>query len=37
MDNRKRENKNVDAELAGLEQKQIEDLDWKHPAFRWRP
>ncbi|KXT11847.1 hypothetical protein AC579_4274 [Pseudocercospora musae] len=37
IDNQKRENKNVDAELAGLEQKQIEDLDWKHPAFRWRP
>ncbi|KAK4500869.1 hypothetical protein PRZ48_009061 [Zasmidium cellare] len=36
-DNRKREGKDVDAELAGLEQRQVEDLDWKHPAFRWRP
>ncbi|KAK7060298.1 hypothetical protein VNI00_001063 [Paramarasmius palmivorus] len=35
-DNRKRKNRNVDAELAGLDQKQIEDLDWQHPAFRWR-
>ncbi|EME38051.1 hypothetical protein DOTSEDRAFT_141234 [Dothistroma septosporum NZE10] len=36
-DNKKRDGKDVDTELAGLEQKQIEDLDWKHPAFRWRP
>lgn len=35
-DNKKRDAKDVDAELAGLDQKQIEDLDWKHPAFRWR-
>lgn len=37
FDNKKRHSRDVDAELAGLEQKQIEDLDWKHPAFRWRP
>ena len=37
FDNKKRDRRDVDAELAGLEQKQIEDLDWKHPAFRWRP
>lgn len=36
-DNRKRERRNVDAEVQGLSQKDIEDLDWKHPAFRWRP
>ena len=36
-DNKKRELRNVDAELSGLTQKQIEDLDWKHPGFRWRP
>lgn len=35
--NRARDNRDVDAELAGLDQKQIQDLDWKHPAFRWRP
>lgn len=23
--------------LAGLSQKQVEDLDWRNPAFRWRP
>ena len=36
-DNRKRENKDVDAELAGKSQLQIQDMDWKHPGFRWRP
>ncbi|KAK3723206.1 hypothetical protein LTR37_001929 [Vermiconidia calcicola] len=36
-DNARREKKDIDAELAGLEQKQIQDLDWKHPGFKWRP
>jgi MFS family permease len=36
-DNKRREKRNVDAELAGLSQKQIQNLDWRHPAFRWRP
>ncbi|EJD45751.1 MFS general substrate transporter [Auricularia subglabra TFB-10046 SS5] len=36
-DNKKRERRDVDAELAGLDEKQVEDLDWRHPAFRWRP
>ena len=36
-DNARREKRDVDAELAGLEQKQIQDLDWRHPSFRWRP
>lgn len=35
-DNKKRDNKDVDAELEGLEQKEIQELDWKHPGFRWR-
>ncbi|KAH6606134.1 major facilitator superfamily transporter [Trichoderma cornu-damae] len=35
-DNKKRGSKDVDAELSGLTQEQIEDLDWKHPAFQWR-
>lgn len=38
--NKKRDNKpseTVDAELAGLDSKQIQNLDWKHPSFRWRP
>jgi MFS family permease len=36
-DNKRREKKDVDRELAGLTQKQIQDLDWRHPAFRWWP
>ncbi|KAF2431738.1 MFS general substrate transporter [Tothia fuscella] len=35
--NKKREARDVDAELAGLDDKHIGDLDWKHPAFRWKP
>lgn len=35
-DNKKRDHRDVDAELAGLDQKTIQDLDWRHPAFRWR-
>lgn len=35
--NRKRERKDIDAELQGLDLRHIQDLDWKHPAFRWRP
>ncbi|EKG10286.1 Major facilitator superfamily [Macrophomina phaseolina MS6] len=36
-DNKKRDNRDVDAELAGLDEGTIQDLDWKHPAHRWRP
>jgi len=36
-DNRKREGRDVDGELDGLSAKQVQDLEWKHPAFRWRP
>jgi MFS family permease len=36
-DNKKRDRKDIDAELSGLSQAEIEDLDWKHPAFRWKP
>lgn len=36
-DNRKRDRIDVASALAGLSQKQIQDLDWKNPAFRWRP
>jgi Na+/melibiose symporter-like transporter len=37
MDNRKREKKDIDGVLAGLSKKQVQDLDWRHPAFRWKP
>lgn len=36
-DNRRREKVDISQALAGLSQKEIEDLDWHNPAFRWRP
>jgi sugar phosphate permease len=36
VDNTKRGGRDIDAELSGLSQQTIQDLDWKHPAFRWR-
>jgi Na+/melibiose symporter-like transporter len=36
-DNKRREKRDVDTELEGLDQKQIQNLDWRHPAFRWKP
>ena len=36
-DNKRRERVDVAAPLAGLSQMQIQDLDWRHPGFRWRP
>lgn len=36
-DNKRREKRDVDGELEGLSVKQIQDLDWRHPAFRWKP
>ena len=36
-DNKKRNQRNVEEELTGLSAKDVENLDWKHPAFRWRP
>jgi sugar phosphate permease len=35
--NTKRAQVDVDAELAGKSAGEIEDLDWRHPSFRWRP
>ncbi|ESK97477.1 mfs transporter [Moniliophthora roreri MCA 2997] len=35
-DNKKRGKGKGDVELATMDQKQIEDLDWQHPEFRWR-
>lgn len=35
-DNKQREKKDVDAELEGLSQSQIQGLDWRHPSFRWK-
>ncbi|KAL1590213.1 hypothetical protein WHR41_01151 [Cladosporium halotolerans] len=36
-DNSKRDKKDPEAELAGLDSKARTDLDWRHPSFRWRP
>lgn len=36
-DNKKRDNVAADTELAGLSIVDLEQLEWKHPAFRWRP
>ena len=36
-DNKRRDGLDIDGELDGLTQTQVEDLDWRHPAFRWRP
>ncbi|KAK4968188.1 hypothetical protein LTR66_011829 [Elasticomyces elasticus] len=35
--NKQRDKRDADVELAGLSQKQIQDLDWRHPDFRWKP
>ncbi|KAF6827708.1 transporter C11D3.18C 4 [Colletotrichum musicola] len=35
-DNRRREGRSVEEELAGMTEAEIQGLDWKHPAFRWR-
>jgi len=36
-DNKRREARHVEEELAGMSEQEIRDLDWKHPAFRWKP
>lgn len=36
-DNKRRQARSAEEELAGLTQRQIEDLDWRHPGFRWVP
>lgn len=36
-DNKKRVKRDVYSELHGLTEKEIEDLDWKHPEFQWKP
>ncbi|KAI0433791.1 MFS transporter [Xylaria sp. FL1042] len=36
-DNKRRQERDVDGELRGLTQTEIESLEWKHPGFRWRP
>jgi hypothetical protein len=35
-DNKRRDSRSVEEELAGMSQQEVQDLDWKHPAFRWK-
>ncbi|PWY84830.1 MFS general substrate transporter [Aspergillus heteromorphus CBS 117.55] len=35
-DNRRRETVDLDRALGGMTQNQIQDLDWRNPAFQWR-
>ncbi|PHH92085.1 hypothetical protein CDD83_9021 [Cordyceps sp. RAO-2017] len=35
-DNERRRRHDADTQLQGLTPDQIEDLDWKHPAFQWK-
>lgn len=35
-DNKKRSKIDIDVQFESLTRKEIEDLDWKHPGFRWR-
>ncbi|KIX09184.1 uncharacterized protein Z518_00263 [Rhinocladiella mackenziei CBS 650.93] len=37
QDNKKRAQVDVHARILGLSQKQVADLDWRHPGFTWRP
>lgn len=37
MSNKSRDKKDVDVELQGKSTKEVQDLDWRHPGFRWRP
>lgn len=36
-DNKKRDGRNSEEELAGMTVEEVQDLDWKHPDFRWKP
>ena len=38
-DNTKRDEREAGAheELAGLTEKEIQDLEWTHPGWRWKP
>ncbi|KAF2972643.1 hypothetical protein GQX73_g915 [Xylaria multiplex] len=36
-DNKRRNGLDIDSELEGMTQTEIESLEWKHPGFRWRP
>lgn len=35
--NKKRAERDVDTRLEGLTDREVQDLDWRNPAFRWKP
>ncbi|KAJ4984444.1 major facilitator superfamily transporter [Stagonosporopsis vannaccii] len=37
LDNKRRKQRNVEIEIEGLSHAAIEQLDWRHPGFEWRP
>ena len=37
VDNKQRARRDVEAELDGLDEAEIQGLDWKHPGFQWQP
>lgn len=36
-DNKRRDGRSIEEELSGLTSEEASELDWKHPAFRWKP
>jgi len=36
VDNKLREKRDVDAELPGHNQQEVQVLEWRYPAFRWQ-
>lgn len=36
-DNKKRDRTDATEKLSGMSQLEIQDLEWKHPGFRWKP
>lgn len=36
LDNKRRKKRDVVAEINGLSQEEVEQLDWRHPGFEWR-
>lgn len=36
-DNGRRAKVDVDSALEGLSEREVQELDWRHPGFRWRP
>lgn len=36
-DNKRRAQVDVEEKLRGMSEQEVQELDWKHPGFRWRP